>query len=408
MWQSPSPRSALWVWAAITPTGFLPEDDQGGLFVVVQLPGASSVARTTAVVEQAEAILRQENEVEDITSVVGLNNFIDNYSQASAAFMVVTLKPFEERKGRVHSVFALIGRLGQKFRAIAGRRGHAACSAAHPWARQRRWLHLRVAGFARRRPEGDGPGAARDRRRSQSGIWHLSRVFSTFSASNPSIYLNIDRDKAQIVGVQLSDIFLALQASLGGYYVNQVNLFGRTWQVQVEAEAADRSNINDIYRINVRNSEGKMISMQSLAEASIVVGPSVFIYRYNNLRAVTVQGSPAAGTSSGQALNAMEAVATHTLPPGYAGVWTDTAFQEKRAEGKTGIILGFAILFRPICSLAGLDEEPNPGPRSVVGDDRNSGIVCGDLCGSIDAGSLRADRHRRSNWIGCQERYLDR
>ena len=339
--------------AAITPTGFLPEDDQGGLFVVVQLPGASSVARTTAVVEQAEAILRQEDEVEDITSVVGLN-FIDNYSQASAAFMVVTLKPFEERKGRVHSVFALIGRLGQRFRAIQG--GVVTPLAPPPI------LGLGSGGgftYVLQDLRGGDPRAMAQALRglvvAANQDRHLSRVFSTFSASNPSIYLNIDRDKAQIVGVQLSDIFLALQASLGGYYVNQVNLFGRTWQVQVEAEAADRSNINDIYRINVRNSEGKMIPMQSLAEARIVVGPSALI-RYNNLRAVTVQGSPAAGTSSGQALNAMEAVATHTLPPGYAGAWTDTAFQEKRAEGKTGIILGFAILFAYLF-LVGLYES---------------------------------------------------
>jgi hydrophobe/amphiphile efflux-1 (HAE1) family protein len=339
--------------ASITPTGFLPEDDQGGLFVVVQLPGGSSVARTTDVVEQAEAILRQEDEVEDITSVVGLN-FIDNYSQSNAAFMVVTLKPFEERKGRGRSVFAIIGRLGQKFRQIRG--GMVTPLAPPPI------LGLGSGGgftYVLQDLHGGDPRAMAQALRglivAANEDRHLSRVFSTFSASNPSIYLNIDRDKAQIIGVQLSDIFLALQASLGGYYVNQVNLFGRTWQVQVEAEAVDRASVNDIYRINVRNSEGKMIPMQSLAEARVVVGPSALI-RYNNLRAVTVQGSPAAGTSSGQALSAMETVAAHTLPPGYAGVWTDTAFQEKRAEGKTGIILGFAILFAYLF-LVGLYES---------------------------------------------------
>src|SRR5207302_1181093 len=84
----------------------------------------------------------------------------------------------------------------------------------------------------------------------------LRGVFSTFSATNPSIYLDIDRDKAQILGVQLKDVFQALQASLGGYFINNLNLFGRTWQVQVQAEAADRSSINDIYRINVRSADG--------------------------------------------------------------------------------------------------------------------------------------------------------
>jgi multidrug efflux pump subunit AcrB len=183
----------------------------------------------------------------------------------------------------------------------------------------------------------------------------LRRVFSTFSATNPSIYLDIDRDKVQVLGVQLKDVFQALQASLGGYFVNNMNLFGRTFQVQVQAEAADRSNIDDIGRINVRNAEGKMIPMRSLAETRIVVGPPALI-RFNNLRAVTIQGGPAPGISSGQALKAMEEVAAKTLPQGFAGAWTDTAFQEKRAEGKTPIILGFAVLFAYLF-LVGLYES---------------------------------------------------
>jgi multidrug efflux pump subunit AcrB len=169
-------------------------------------------------------------------------------------------------------------------------------------------------------------------------------VFSTFSATNPSVYLDIDRDKAQVLGVQLNDVFQALQASLGGYYVNDLNLFGRRWQVNIQAEGNDRASVDDIYRINVRNAEGNMIPLRSLVEVRVVVGPPALI-RYNNLRAVTIQGSPAPGVSSGQALKAMEEVAAQTLPAGYAGEWTDTAFQEKRAEGKTTMILGFAVLF---------------------------------------------------------------
>ena len=140
----------------------------------------------------------------------------------------------------------------------------------------------------------------------------LTRVFSTFSATNPSIYLDIDRNKVQILGVQLNDVFQALQASLGGFYVNDLNLFGRRWQVNIQAEGVDRGKIDDIYRINVRNAEGKMIPLRSLLEARVVVGPPALI-RYNNLRAVTVQGSPAPGISSGQALKAMEEVAARTL-----------------------------------------------------------------------------------------------
>src|SRR5439155_10496901 len=134
-----------------------------------------------------------------------------------------------------------------------------------------------------------------------------------------------------------------------------MNLFGRTWQVQVQAEAADRTSVDDIYRINVRNAEGKMIPLRSLVEVRVVVGPPALI-RYNNLRAVTVQGSPAPGVSSGQALQAMAEVTAQPLPSGYAGEWTDTAFQEKRAEGKTTMILAFAVLFAYLF-LVGLYES---------------------------------------------------
>jgi hydrophobe/amphiphile efflux-1 (HAE1) family protein len=339
--------------AQVTPTGFLPEDDQGALFVVVQLPGASSVVRTSEVIRQAEEILKQEQAVADYTSIIGLN-FIDNYSESNAAFMVVTLKPFEQRKDPALSVPQVIARLGGKFRQIQG--ANVVPLAPPPI------LGLGTGGGFSYVLEDLRGGDPKELAQALRGLVvaanqnpQLNRVFTTFSATNPSIYLDVDRDKAQILGVQLSDVFQALQASLGGFYVNDMNLFGRRWQVQVQADAADRAEVDDIYRINVRNSEGKMIPLRSLVEVRVEVGPPSLI-RYNNLRAVTVQGAPAPGISSGQALKAMEQIAASTLPPGYAGEWTDTAFQEKRAEGKTAIILGFAVLFAYLF-LVGLYES---------------------------------------------------
>jgi multidrug efflux pump subunit AcrB len=337
----------------ITPTGFLPEDDQGALFVVVQLPGGASVARTQEVIRQVEEIVREEEVVADYTSVIGLN-FIDSYSQSNAAFMVVTLKPFEERKGRSHSASALIGRLGTKFRQI---QGATVVPISPPPI-----LGLGTGGgftYVLQDLRGGDPKALAQVLRGLTVAANqepqLTGVFSTFSATNPSIYLDIDRKKVEVLGVQLSDVFQALQASLGGFYVNDTNLFGRRWQVQVQAEGTDRASIDDIYRINVRNAQGMMVPMRSLAEVRLAVGPPALI-RYNNLRAVTVQGSAAPGISSGQALAAMESVAAHTLPAGFAGQWTDTAFQEKRAEGKTAMILGFAVLFAYLF-LVGLYES---------------------------------------------------
>jgi hydrophobe/amphiphile efflux-1 (HAE1) family protein len=342
-----------------TPTGFLPEDDQGAFFVVIQLPGGASVGRTLNLVEQAEDELKKESAIADYTSVVGLN-FIDNYSQSNAAFIVVTLKPFAERPDAKDSVSAMMARLSGKFRELGG--GTVLALAPPPI------VGLGTGGgftYVLEDLQGRSPQALAQVLRGLTVAANqdpkLSRVFSTFSATNPSIYLNIDRDKAQILGVPLNSLFQSLQASLGGYFVNNVNLFGRTWQVQVQAEAQDRARLDDLYRINVRGSDNQMIPLRSLVEAKLVVGPSALI-RYNNLRAVTVQGSPAPGMSSGAALQAMEAVAAKALPDGYAGEWTDTAFQEKRAEGKTPMILGFAVLFAYLFLVALYESWTIPVP----------------------------------------------
>ena len=345
--------------AKVTPTGFLPEDDQGALFVVIQTPGAASIARTSEVVRQAEEILRAEEAVADFTSVIGLN-FIDNYSQPNAAFMVVTLKSFEERKDRSLGAPALIARLGAKFRQIQG--GNVVPMSPPPI------LGLGTGGgftYVVQDLRGGDPKALAQALRGLTVAANedpkLTRVFTTFSDANPSIYLDIDRDKVQVLGVPLSDVFQALQASLGGFYVNDMNLFGRRWQVQVQAEGVDRSSIEDIYRINVRSADGKMIPLRSLVEVRVQVGPPALI-RYNNLRAATVQGGPAEGISSGQALKAMDEVAARTLPAGYAGEWTDTAFQERRAEGKTTMILGFAVLFAYLFLVALYESWTIPVP----------------------------------------------
>jgi hydrophobe/amphiphile efflux-1 (HAE1) family protein len=337
----------------ITPTGFLPEDDQGAFFTIVQLPDGASVGRTLGVIQQVEAIIATEEAVADVSAVAGIN-FIDNYSQPNAAFVIVSLKPFDERTGAAQTARAIIARLAVKLRAVQG--GIAVPFAPPPI------IGLGSGGgftYVLQDTQGGDPKAMAQVMRgllvAANQDRSLSRVFSTFSAATPSIYLDIDREKASVLGLKLNSIFQALQASLGGYYVNDFNLFGRTWQVQLQAEAADRSSVDDIYRINVRNDAGDLIPLRSIVEVRVTLGPQALI-RYNNRRAVTIQGSPAPGVSSGQALAAMEAVAARTLPPGYRGDWTDTAFQEKRAEGQTTIVLGFAILFAYLF-LVGLYES---------------------------------------------------
>ena len=351
--------AAIYAMGRITPTGFLPEDDQGAFFVVAQLPDGASVGRTAAVAAEVENILKAEPAVEDYSTIIGLN-FIDGNSQSNSGFFLVSLKPFADRKGAEQSANAIIARVSQKLRAV---RGGAVVPIAPPPI-----VGLGTGGgftYVLQDMGGSDPKALA---RTLRGLTiaanqdpQLRRVFSTFSDTTPSVYLDIDRDKVQILGVDLSSLFQSLQASLGGYYVNDINLFGRTWQVQVQADGIDRKSIDDIYRINVRSRDGSMIPLRSLLEARIVVGPQALI-RYNNRLAVTVQGSAAPGVSSGQALAAMEQVAAKTLPAGYRGDWTDVSFQEKRAQGQTGMILAFALLFAYLFLVALYESWTIPVP----------------------------------------------
>jgi hydrophobe/amphiphile efflux-1 (HAE1) family protein len=345
--------------AKLTPTGFLPEDDQGSLFVIVQLPDGASVGRSLDVVKQVEAILAKQETIADYTAVVGLN-FVDNYSQPNAAFLIVTLKPFAERSGPGGGAPAIIADLAAKLRTV---RGGIALPLAPPPV-----VGLGTGGgfaYVLEDLRGGEPKALAQVMRglivAANQDKQLSRVFSTFSATSPSIFLDIDRDKAQVLGVSLTSVFQALQASLGGAYVNDMNLFGRTWQVQVQADAADRSSVTDIGRINVRNTDGKMVPLRSLAEVRVVQGPQALI-RYNNKRAVVLTGAPAPGVSSGQALAAMEQVATKTLPQGYIGEWTDIAYQEQKAAGQTTVVIGFALLFAYLFLVALYESWTIPVP----------------------------------------------
>jgi HAE1 family hydrophobic/amphiphilic exporter-1 len=172
----------------------------------------------------------------------------------------------------------------------------------------------------------------------------LSRVFSTWATDTPQIFLDIDRQKAQTLGVQISDIFNTLQATLGGYYVNDFNQFGRVWQVQVQGREIDRQRVEDIGHIHVRNGEGEMVPLRALLTTELILGPQL-LQRYNNYRSVSIQGGPAPGFSSGDAIAAMERISKEVLPAGYGFEWTGTALQEKEAGGKTPIVLALAVLF---------------------------------------------------------------
>jgi hydrophobe/amphiphile efflux-1 (HAE1) family protein len=326
----------------ITPTGFLPEEDQGAFFISVQLPDGASVSRTSAVVKQVEDILEKLPGLEHTLSIIGFS-LLDGANEPNSAFMVVRLKPFEDRRDAAQSAQALIVRT---FRDAAPIRQASVTPFNLPPI-----IGLSTSGgfeYELEALEGQEPATMGSVTQGLIGAAnrdpHLTRVFSTFTATNPSLYLDIDRAKAESLGLNISDVFTALQATLGGIYVNNFNLYGRTWQVNVEGEAKNRADISDIWQIYVRNNAGEMVPVRSIASLRVEQGPQV-ITRYNNYRAVTVNGGPAPGVSSGTALATMAEISNKTLPAGYTYEWTGTAYQEQAASGQTGIILGLAILF---------------------------------------------------------------
>jgi hydrophobe/amphiphile efflux-1 (HAE1) family protein len=335
-----------------TPTGFLPQEDQGAFFVEIRMPDGASLNRTQEISDQVEAVARGLHGVQDVITIAGYS-MLNGLAQSNSAFLIITLKPFDERTTPALAVDGII-------RSIV--RGTNEVAAQIIPFNLPPIIGLGTAGGfefqlqnLEGRPVGEMAAVMRALVLAANQEPALSRVYSTFSASNPSVFLDIDRDRAQVLGLSLNDIFSAVSAAMGGAYVNDFNLFGRTWKVSLQAEEADRMGVPDIYRVNLRNRDGDMIPLRALADARIEFGPQS-IMRYNNVRSLTINGESAPGRSSGDGLAAMERVARATLPAGYSYEWTGTAFQEKAASGQTGTILALAVLFA-FLFLVGLYES---------------------------------------------------
>ena len=337
---------------ARTPTGFLPQEDQGAFFVELKLPEGASLNRTRAVAQQVEHTLSQMHGVRYVSVISGYS-LLSGLAQSNSAFIIVSLESFEERTAAEAKVNGLLARVLRDTADVAAQ--------VIPFNLPPIIGLGTAGGFEYQlqnqegRPATELAGVMRALVLAANQDPALQRVFSTFAANTPYVYLKIDRDKAQVLGIQIGDVFAALQAALGSAYVNDFNLFGRTWQVNIQAEAGDRLAVTDIYRVHLRSASGQMVPVRALAEAQIAFGPQTLV-RYNNVSSLTINGEPAAGYSSGDALAAMERVSAQTLPRGYGFQWTGTAFQEKQASGQTAVILGLAVLFA-FLFLVGLYES---------------------------------------------------
>ena len=334
--------AGTWYLFATTPSGFLPEEDKGFLITVFNLPPGASLNRTEAAGAAAEAVINQDPAVDGVVAITGLD-FLGGGTSSSAGVMFVRLKDYSERTAPDMHASAVAPRLARKLAPLPDGFFLPLNPPAISGIGQAGGFEYMLEGL-----EGQEPAQLAATMRglivAANQRPELARVFSTYDAATPQIRLDIDRDKVQVLGIKLSDLFAALQATLGGYYVNDFNLFGRTWTVRIMAEKEYRGAISSIYAIQVKNASGDMIPLSSVARATLDVGPRSIV-RYNNYRAVPINGSPAPGQGDGAALAAMAELSRTTLPAGYAYEWTGQALEQTVSAGQTPIVIGFAIVF---------------------------------------------------------------
>jgi hydrophobe/amphiphile efflux-1 (HAE1) family protein len=327
------------------PIGFIPQVDQGYLIIVTQLPGGASLARTDDVNRRVVEAALQVPGITHAVNFVGFSGAtFTNAPNSGAVF--VALEPFAERaKDPRKSAPALQAALQQKLSAL---QEALVLVIAPPPVRG-----IGTAGGFRMMVEdraGRGPEAlqaavfAMMGRAAQTG--GVRQVFSLFENQTPQLYLDIDRTKAQMLGINLPDVFGALQTYIGSYYVNDFNLLGRTFRVTAQAESGHRLDPRDVLQIRVRNSSGNTVPLGSFATMHDVTGP-YRVPRYNLYPAAELDGAPAPGYSQGQAIETMQQLAAQTLPAGFNFEWTTLAFQQMRA-GNTAVfafLLAVAFVF---------------------------------------------------------------
>jgi len=324
------------------PGGFVPDEDQGYLIAVAVLPDGASQGRTEVVVEQANQIFRQNPAVKDIVSLVGFS-LLDGQVKPNYATFFLTLNPWDERtEPNQHSFVVQQTIQGQVFQQINEAQvmvfnpppipGMSSTGGFEFWVQDRagagpKALEKAVQDFiakAKDKPE-------------------LGPLSTTFNANSQQLFVDLDREKARSLNVPINDVFELLQGLFGSVYVNDFNKFGRTYRVMLQADSEYRTRPEDINQVFVRSTTNQMIPLSSLVNVSYVTGPDN-VPRFNVFPAARVNGTPAPGYSSGQALAAMEALATEALPEGMDYAWAGQAYQEKQVGAASALAFVFGII----------------------------------------------------------------
>lgn len=334
--------ATYWLWNR-TPSTFLPVEDQGYFFVVVQLPDGASLERTNRVAEQVRDILEATPGVEIVGAISGLN-FLTSAAQSNSAVEFAILKPWEERGPEQHAS-RIVEEVRPKLMAIPDAFALSFDPPSIPGLGATGGFEFQVKDLT-----GQGSQALNDATQAllnaarQQPELNAHQLFSSFGTSTPQFIYDLDRNKAKLLGLSLPDIFNTLQIYLGSLYVNDFNLFGRTFRVTLQADQDARSSATDLTRLYVRNASGGMVPLSTLGELKPTVGPET-VPHYNSNASALINGGPAPGFSSGQAIAAMERVANETLPRDFGYEWTGITFQELKAGSAATAVFILAIVF---------------------------------------------------------------
>ncbi|WDQ17822.1 efflux RND transporter permease subunit [Rhodopirellula sp. P2] len=324
------------------PTGFVPDEDQGVLFVNVQLPDAASKERTDAVIKHLDEVYSQTPGVQGWLSVTGYS-LLGGSGGPNVGFSVLVLKPWDDRDATTESIAAIQQYLQNEF--ATEQRAMLFTFAPPPID------GLGTAGGFQMEVQDRGSNgylplqnATEELVANASTQSSLAALNTSFRATVPQLYVDVDREKAKTMNIPLSTVFSTLQTSLGSAYINDFTLNNRSYQVRAQAEAPFRRTASDITQLDVRDNNGNMVPLGSIVTVRDDFGPDV-VRRYNMYPSAAINGSAAPGVSSGSALELMEQTADQTLPASFSYEWTGMSFQEKQASGGQYLIFGLAILF---------------------------------------------------------------
>ncbi|MCL4114527.1 UNVERIFIED_CONTAM: hypothetical protein GTU68_057376 [Idotea baltica] len=331
-----------WYSFGMVPTGFIPQQDQGYLIVSIRLPDGASLARTDKVTKRVAEIGGRIDGVAHAVGIVGLSGSTFTISP-NAAVSFLPLEDAKERAARGRSAEVIAADMRQ---AVADINEAQIFIIPPPPVRG----IGRGGGYKMYVQDQSGTGSAALNQVAQNMVGQanqqpgLLQVFSNFRMSVPQIYADVDRDKAQMLDIPLSNVFDALQVYLGSTYVNDFNLLGRTYRVTAQAEPEFRDEPSDILRLRTRSARGGSVSLGSVVELKQIAGPDRLV-RFNLYPAADLNGNTLPGFSTGQSLATMERLADENLPPGYGYAWTDIAYQEKQAGNTIMFLFPLAVLF---------------------------------------------------------------